>query len=147
MPDVSRWQMTDRQHVWHDPSYPPNRVITQDPARFPKLGKSARRVFWVVLDVAFALGLCAFVTIFGSELIAGVSEAFTGFDIKDWAIDTKNAQVLMDQESGERILVFRIVHTGLDDTTRVTNPFYAVEADSAWRLTGIGGGDVIEDVY
>ena len=139
--------MTDRQHVWHDPSYPPNRVITQDPARFPKLGKSARRVFWVVLDVAFALGLCAFVTIFGSELIAGVSEAFTGFDIKDWAIDTKNAQVLMDQESGERILVFRIVHTGLDDTTRVTNPFYAVEADSAWRLTGIGGGDVIEDVY
>lgn len=82
-----------------------------------------------------------------AELTADVSEAFTSFDIKDWAIDMENAQVLVDQESEERILVFRIVLTGPDDTTRVTNPFYAVEADSTWRLTGIGGRDVIEDVY
>lgn len=82
-----------------------------------------------------------------AELTADVSEAFTGFDIKDWAIDMENAQVLVDQESEEHILVFRIGLTGPDDTTRVTNPFYAVEVDSAWRLTGIRGRDVIEDLY
>lgn len=198
--------MDDRQHVWHDPSYPPNAVITRDSAKLPKPGRSVRRVFWIVLGVAFALALFAVVAIFGSALVAGiaegisdpmmpaafstdeeeavrglatviadrgkrgdfeaimamgessehldeaelsadVSEAFSGFDIKDWTIDHRNAQVLVDQESGERILVFRIVLTGADGTTRVTNPLYALEVDGTWRLTGIGGRDVVEDVY
>lgn len=198
--------MSDRQHVWHDPSYPPNRVITQDPTKLPKPGKSLRRVAWIVFGVMLALALFAVVAIFGSALVVGISEgisdpmmpmsfsadeeeavrglatmiadrgkrgdfeaiiamgensdhldeteltadvsqAFSDFDIKDWAIDHNNAQVLIDQESGERILVFRIVLTGTDDATRVTNPFYALEVDGTWRLTGILGRDVVEDVY
>lgn len=81
------------------------------------------------------------------ELSADVTEAFSDFDIKDWTIDYENAQVLVDQKAKERILVFRIVLKADDDSTRATNPFYAVDSDGTWRLTGIGGREVVEDVY
>ncbi|MBN2840286.1 MAG: hypothetical protein JXP37_04940 [Coriobacteriia bacterium] len=201
--------MNERNHVWHDPAYPPNQVITDDPIRNPKTGKTARRILWIVLGVVAVLALIAVVgvaAIFGSAVMAGVSEgireptmpsaysveeeeavrglatviadrgkrgdfeaviemgddsdhldrdelaadvseAFSDFDIKDWTIDYQNAQVLIDQQTKERILVFRIVLRGADDSTRATNPFYAVDVDGTWRLTGIGGREVVEDVY
>lgn len=201
--------MKDRQHVWHDPSYPPNQVITEDRLKLPKPGKAPKRLltlFWVLLCIILVLGVLVVVIGLGSAIVAGVwegvsepmmptafttdeeeavrglsaaiadrgkrgdfeaiiemgdgsehlddaelaadvSEAFSGFGTKDWAIDYENAQVLVDQETGERVLVFRIVLTGSDDSTRATNPFYAVELGGKWRLTGIRGRDVIEDVY
>lgn len=201
--------MSDRHHVWHDPSYPPNQVITEDPIKAVNARTSARRalrVFWIIAGIALILGLLVAFAILGSAVVAGisegiseptmpaafsieeeeavrglaaaiadrgkrgdfeaiiemgetsdhldrneleadVSEAFSDFDIKDWMIEYQNAQVLVDQQTDERILVFRIVLTGADDSTRVTNPFYAVDAEGTWRLTGIGGREVVEDVY
>lgn len=201
--------MNNRDHVWHDPSYPPNKVITEDPIRNAKPGKSARRMLWIVLGAVAVVAVIAAIgvaIIFGSAVIAGVSEgiseptmpsafsfeeeeavrglatviadrgkrgdfeaiigmaddsdhldrdeltadvteAFSDFDIKDWTIDYGNAQVLVGQKTEERILVFRIVLKATDDSTRVTNPLYAVDVDGTWRLTGIGGREVVEDVY
>lgn len=200
--------MNDRQHVWHDPSYPPNPVITEDRMKLPspRPPKRAAKALWIMICVALAFGLVVIAAGLGSAVVAGfweglnepmmpaafttqeeeavrglaaaiadrgkrgdfesiiemgdgsehlnrseladdVSEAFSDFTVKDWGIDYENAQVLIDQESGERILVFRIVLTGTDDTKRATNPFYAVDAEGKWRLTGIGGRDVVEDVY
>lgn len=81
------------------------------------------------------------------ELAQDTEAAFAGLDIKDWSIDYENAQVLVDQQTGERIIVFRLVLVGTSDETRTTNPFYATEHDGRWRLTGIAGRDVKEDVY
>lgn len=202
--------MKDRQHVWHDPSYPPNPVITEDRMttlpRAAKPSRGVRRAFFWIIGILVVGALLTVGLAFGAAIIAGVwegvtepvmpaaittdeeegvrglaatiadrgkrgdfaaiaelgdgskhldsreleqdtEEAFGGLAIKDWSIDYENVQVLIDQETEERIVVFRLVLVGPEDETHATNPFYATERDGRWRLTGIRGRDLVEDVY
>lgn len=200
--------MDDRRHVWHDPAYPPNEILSGPDASRPPRPSSprVRNTLWIVLWVTLAGVLVIGGLFFGSiviwaavdswddpivaapvsereeegvrglavaisdrgrrqdyaailkmgdgskslasdELSADLEEAFAGLEVKDWAIDYENMQVLEDRKTKERIVVFRLVLTGPDGAQRVTSPFYGVAKDGTWRLTGILGRDVKEDVY
>lgn len=55
----------------------------------------------------------------------------------DYTMDEARVQVLVDQETDERICVIRLDLTGQDGTASDSGPIYLIKADDEWRLTGL----------